>query len=273
MTQTIVFIHGAWVTPTCWEPFSGYFSERGFATIAPAWPGKERPIEAIRADPSPLVGVGIAEIVDHYERIVRALPEPPILIGHSFGGLFVQILLDRGLGSYGVAIDPAPPRGVLVFEPSAFRSLASVLFTWRGWRKVVRWSYANFRYAFVHSLPEDVARAAYDTYVTPETGRVFFQGALSGFARRSPATVDFGNDSRSPLLIVAGADDRIVPASAVRRNHRKYARSSAVTDFREFGGRTHWIIAQEGWQEVAGVIAEWIASHDRAAGRPAGATA
>lgn len=261
MTQTIVFIHGAWVTPKCWDPFRGYFTERGYACIAPAWPGKDRPTEAIRADPSPLLGIGIGEIADHYERIIRALPEPPILIGHSFGGLFVQILLDRGLGSCGVAIDPAPPKGVLAFEPSAFRSLASVLLTWRGWRRVVHWSYENFRYAFVHTLPEDEARAAYEAHVTPETGRVFFQGALAGFARHSPATVNFRNDARAPLLILAGGDDHIVPASVVRRNYRKYAKSSAVTDFEEFPGRTHWIIAQQGWQEVAGSALDWIKAH------------
>ena len=258
MTPTIVFIHGAWVTPSCWDPFRTYFEERGYECIAPAWPGKDRPVEAIRDDPSPLIGLGIAEIVDHYDRIIRALPEPPILIGHSFGGLFVQILLDRGLGSAGVAIDPAPPRGVLAFEPSAFRSLGSVLLTWRGWGKVVRWSFANFRYAFVHTLPEEDARSAYATHVTPETGRIFFQGAFAGFTRRSPATVDFRNATRAPLLIVAGGKDRIVPASVVRRNYRKYAKSLAVTAFQEFPDLTHWIIAQPGWQAVAEHSAGWL---------------
>jgi pimeloyl-ACP methyl ester carboxylesterase len=264
MTQTIVFIHGAWVTPHCWEPFRGYFTARGYQCIAPAWPGKDRAVEAIRADPSPLLGLGIGEITNHYEQIVRALPEPPILIGHSFGGLIVQVLLDRGLGACGVAIDPAPPRGVFAFEPSAFRSLRSVLLTWRGWRKIVRWSYANFRYAFVHSLPEDEARAAYETHVTPETGRIFFQGAFAAFARHSPTMVNFGNATRPPLLILAGADDHIVPASVVRRTYRKYGASTAVTDFREFPGRTHWIIAQHGWEEVAGATHDWIAARGAA---------
>jgi len=260
MTRTIVFIHGAWVTPACWESFRGFFSERGYQCIAPAWPGKDRPVGAIRSDPSPLLGLGIAEIADHFERVVRALPEPPILVGHSFGGLIVQILLDRGLGACGVAIDPAPPRGVFAFEPSAVRSLASVLTTWRGWRKVVRWSPASFRYAFVHTLPEDQARAAYDTYVTPETGRIFFQGALAGFDRHSPTIVNFRNGARAPLLILAGSEDHIVPAAVVRRTYGRYS-SSAVTDFREFAGRTHWIIAQEGWQEVAGAALDWIDAH------------
>jgi pimeloyl-ACP methyl ester carboxylesterase len=258
--RTVVFIHDAWVTPLSWEPFIGFFQERGYTCIAPGWPGKDRSVEAIRADPSPLVGVGIGEIVEHYERIIRALPEPPILIGHSFGGLFVQILLDRGLGAAGVAIDPAPPQGIFAYEPSAYRSLASVLFTWRGWRRVVRWSFEQFRYAFVHPLSPDEQHAAYETYVTPETGRVFFQAAFTNFAPNSPAHVNFRNGTRAPLLMIAGGVDRIVPASIVRRNFRRYSPSTATTDFREFPGRSHWIIAQEGWQEVAGDIALWLES-------------
>jgi pimeloyl-ACP methyl ester carboxylesterase len=133
-----------------------------------------------------------------------------------------------------------------------------VLATWRGWRKVVRWSYANFRYAFVHTLPEDAARTAYATHVTPETGRIFFQGALAAADGSSPTTVNFRNSARAPLLLVAGSMDRIVPAGVNRRNHRKYAGSAAVTDFVEFPKRTHWIIAQSGWEEVAAHIADWL---------------
>jgi pimeloyl-ACP methyl ester carboxylesterase len=272
MTATVVFIHGAWVTPASWEPFRGFFEARGYRCVAPAWPGKDRGVDELRQDPSRLAGLGVTEIVAHYERVIRALEEPPILIGHSFGGLFVQILLDRGLGRAGVAIDPAPPKGVFAYEPSSLRALASVLLTWRGWQRVVRWSFANFRYAFVHSLPADQQRAAYDTYVTPETGRIFFQAGLADLVRHGPTSVDFGNGGRAPLLIVAGADDRIVPARVVRRNHRKYARSAAITDLREFPGRTHWIIAQDGWQEVAGYIADWLGAHGAAADQIEAAT-
>ena len=110
MTRTIVFLHGAWVTPLCWEKMLPWFEAKGYRCIAPAWPGKDRPVEAIRADPSPLKGLGVTEIVAHYEQVIRGLDEAPILIGHSFGGLFTQILLDRGVGAAGVAIDSAPPR-------------------------------------------------------------------------------------------------------------------------------------------------------------------
>src|SRR5258706_5231934 len=131
MTKNIVFVHGAWVTGLCWEKFDGYFESKGYTCSATNWPCKDKPVEALKKNPDPgLAKLGIAEIVDHYDRIIRAMSEPPILIGHSFGGLFVQILLDRGLGSAGVAIDSAPPKGVFPFYPSVvsanFRILATI---------------------------------------------------------------------------------------------------------------------------------------------------
>lgn len=260
MTRTVVFIHGAWVTADCWDKFVPYFEAKGYRCLAPSWPGKERSVEAIRADPSALAGVGVGEIVAHYEAIIRGLDEPPILIGHSFGGLFTQILLDRGLGAAGIAIDSAPPRGVWAYEPTALRALLTTLLHWRVWRKVVRWKYSNFRYAFVHTLTDAEARAAYDRYVIPETGRIFFQSATAMLDRSSPIRVDFSNGSRAPLLLIAGAKDRIVPPVINRRNHRAYAKSGARTDFREFPDRTHWIIAQDGWDEVAEHAAAWLAN-------------
>ena len=258
MTRTVVFIHGAWVTPDCWDRMLPWFEARGYRCIAPAWPGKDRSVEAIRADPSPLRGLGIGEIVDHYDRIVRALDEPPILIGHSYGGLFTQLLLDRGLGAAGVAIDSAPPRGGWAYEPTAFRSLLGALTQYLLGRRIVRWSFGSFRYAFVHTLAPEAARAAYDRYVIPETGRVFFQSAFALLNPRSPARLDFGRAGRAPLLLIAGAKDRIVPPVINRRNHRAYAKSPARTDFREFPDRVHWIIAQDGWEEVAAFAASWL---------------
>jgi pimeloyl-ACP methyl ester carboxylesterase len=215
-------------------------------------------VAEINADPSPLKGLGIGEIAAHYEQVVRGLDEPPILVGHSYGGLMTQILLDRGLGAAGVAIDPAPPKGVLSFEPSAYRSLIGVLLTPLGWRRVVRWKYGNFRYAFVNTLPEAEAHAAYDCQVTPETGRIFFQSAFAPFSPGSPTKVDFANRSRPPLLVIGGLADNIVPAKLVRRTVGKYRNAGMPVEYQEFPGRTHWLIAQEGWQEIATAIEAFI---------------
>ncbi len=260
MAGTVVFIHGGWVTPACWDLFVSYFESRGYRCLAPAWPGKDRPIEEIRKDPSPLAGLGIDAIVDHYAGIVRALDEPPILVGHSFGGLFVQLLLDRGLGAAGIAIDSAPPKGVFNLEPSTLLSVGRVLLIPFGWRKVVRWSYPEFRYAFVHTMTSAEAHAIWDTQIIPDSGRPFFESALSFLARRSPDQVDFAKPDRAPLLLIAGEADRAMTPTIVRRTHRAYQASPARTDLRTFPGRTHWLIAQDGWQEVAGSCVEWIES-------------
>lgn len=260
MSQTALFVHGGWVTPACWDPFVSFFEGNGYTCLAPAWPGKDRSVEEIRADPSALAGLGIGEIVDHYDRIVRALDEPPILIGHSFGGLFVQVLLDRGLGAAGVAIDSAPPRGVLAFYPTSLLSLGRILLIPFGWRKVVRWSFREFRYAFVHTMGSDAARAIWEAQIVPDSGRPFFQAAFSMFDRGSPARVNFANPDRAPLLLIAGEADRAMPPAIVRRQYRAHQASPARTDFRSIAGRTHWLIAQDGWEEVARACIDWIGS-------------
>ncbi len=255
--NTIVFVHGAWVTPLCWENFVGYFSGRGYTCLTPAWPYRDRPIAELRRSPAPELGqLGLVEIVDHYDQFIRGLGMPPILIGHSYGGLFVQRLLDRGLGSAGVAIDSAPPKGVLPFYPSVIRANFGVLSTIGGWRKVVRQSFKEFQYAFVNALPEAEQRAAYDRFVVPESGRIFFQSAFALF--NDAATVHFGNGRRAPLLMIAGGADRITPAAMNRVNFAKYKKSAALTEIKEFPGRCHWIIAQPGWGEVASTIENWL---------------
>lgn len=259
MSPLIVFVHGAWVTPLCWESFQPFFEARGYSTIAPPWPGKEDTVDAQRQSPSPiLAGLGIGEIVDHYEQIIRGLSERPILIGHSYGGLFVQLLLDRGFGSAGVAIDSAPPRGLFAFHPSTVRSLGKVLLTWQGWRKIVRTTFPDFGYAFVNNMPSEHQRSVYERHVVPETGRIFFQSALAPLSPKSPARLSFRKPARAPLLLVAGGSDHIVPAAINRANYRRARQSPSLTTFKEFPGRAHWIIAQDGWEEVAGFIADWL---------------
>jgi len=260
MSKTIVFVHGGWVTPACWDRFVPYFEAQGYRCLAPAWPGKDRPIEEIRSDPSPLAGLGIGEIVDHYASIIHGLDEPPILIGHSFGGLFVQLLLDRGLGAAGIAIDSAPPKGIFAFELTALVSLGRILMIPFGWRKVVRWSYPEYRFAFVHTMPPNEQRAIWDAQIVPDSGRPFFEAGFSFLDRRSPARLDFANPDRAPLLFISGEADRAMTPAIVRRMVRAHQASPARTDFRSFPGRTHWLIAQDGWEEVAQGCIDWIGS-------------
>lgn len=260
MSRTVVFVHGGWITARCWDPFVSYFESHGFRCLAPAWPGKDRSVEEIRRDPSALAGVGVEAIVERYEQVIRELDEPPILVGHSFGGLFVQLLLDRGLGAMGIAIDSAPPKGIFAFYPTSLISLGRTLMTPFGWRKVVRWSFPEFRYAFVHTMPLAEAHAIWDAQIIPDSGRPFFEVGFSFLARHSVATVNFANPTRAPLLLIAGLADRAMPPGVARRTLRAYSASPARTELKTFPGRTHWIIAQPGWEQVAQACVDWITS-------------
>ena len=260
MKGTIVFIHGAWMTPKCWEKFAGFFEARGYRAVAPAWPGKEGSVEDVRLHAKErLRGLGIVEIVESYADVIRALPEPPIIIGHSFGGLFTEMLLDRGLGRGGIAIDAAPPKGVFSFYPSVVRGMGKVLLAWKGWKKVFEISRASFTYAFVHTLSPDMQRHVYANYVVPETGRIFWQAALAPV--NDLTRVDFANPVRPPLLIIAGSRDRTIPARMNKDTFAKYkklSQSNEPLDFHEFPDRTHWIIGQDGWEEIAEYCLDWI---------------
>ncbi|EYF06061.1 alpha/beta hydrolase [Chondromyces apiculatus] len=252
----VVFVHGAWVGPRCWEGWTRLYEAEGLRCVAPAWPHDDRPYEELRRAPDPaLAGVGVAEIVEHYARIIEAMPEPPVLVGHSFGGLIVQLLISRGLGSAGVAVDPAPPRGVFP-KPRALLTAVPVLLAWRGWKRVLTMTYEQFVSGFVHELPERARREAYEEHVIPTPGRPYFQAAFAPFHRATE--VDFRRGDRAPLLIVAGERDRTAPPSMNRVNHAAYRHSSARTDFHEFPKRSHWIIAEPGWEEVAGYALSWV---------------
>jgi pimeloyl-ACP methyl ester carboxylesterase len=254
---TIVLIHGLWLTPRSWESFRAFYEERGYDVLTPAWPRIHGEVEDIRRDPSALAGLGVLEIADHYEDLIDAHNEPPIIMGHSFGGLIVQILLDRGLGAAGVAIDPAAPKGVFRLPFSALKAASGVLSNPANYWRVPPFTFEQFRYAFGNNVSEEQARKFYDRYAIPGPGRPLFQVASANLNPHAATKVDYGNDERAPLLLIAGSEDNQVPVSMVRENFKRYARSSAITEFKEFPKRSHLIAIQDGWQEVAEYALSW----------------
>jgi len=126
-TRPIVLVHGFWVTPRSWEHWKAHYEAKGHRVIAPAYPGFEVEVEALNADPSPIVDVTVPQIIAHLEEEIRALPEAPVIIGHSAGGAFTQILLDHGFGVAGAALNSAPTEGVRVVPLSQLKSTFPVL--------------------------------------------------------------------------------------------------------------------------------------------------
>ena len=255
--DTIVLIHGLWLTPLSWEHWIDRYTKRGYKVVAPTWPGMEGGIEDLRRNPDKVAGLGVTEIVDHYDGIVRKMDRPPIIMGHSFGGLFTQILLDRGLGAAGVAIDSAPVKGVLILPFSevkvgwpALRNPANV-------HKAMQSTPEQFHYSFGNLLSEEESRAVYDRYAVPGPDHILFQASLANFNPHAATAVNFHNDTRAPLLLIAGGKDHVVPASVTKANYNLYRKSKAITDFKEYPDRSHYTVGQPGWEEVADFALTW----------------
>jgi alpha-beta hydrolase superfamily lysophospholipase len=260
-TDTVVLIHGLWMTPLSWEHWIDRFRSRGFRVLAPAWPGMEVDIQQLRADPSPIAHLGIEEIVDHYDAIIRGMDEPPIVIGHSFGGAFTEVLLDRGLGAAGVAIDAAPVKGVARLPFAQLKSSFPVLKNPANNHRAVPLTAAEFHYAFTNTLSDEDSRRVYERYAVPGPGHVLFQAAFANFNPHAPTRVDFNNGDRAPLLLIGGGSDHTVPAAVDRSTAKHYRGSPAVTEYKEFPGRSHFTLGQEGWEEVADYALDWAVEH------------
>jgi pimeloyl-ACP methyl ester carboxylesterase len=261
MATPIVLIHGLWLTPRSWEGWKARFEQRGHEVLTPAWPNMEREVEALRRDPSVMNGLGVTEVVDHYDRIIRGLDAPPVIMGHSFGGLITELLLDRGLGAAGVALSPAPVKGVLRLPPAELRTVFPALRNPANRTKTVPLTPKQFRFRFTNTMNDADADAAYERYYVPGPGRVLFQAAFANVNPHAVTKVDFHKDDRAPVLVVGNDRDHTVPASVSREAAKRLGKSKAVVSYKEFAGRPHFTAGAPGWEAVADFALDWANRH------------
>ena len=254
----VVFIHGLWVASTAWEPWQEYFQAQGHQTFAPAWPGEHGTPEESRLHAADQAGYGIDELTAHFAEYLERFDTPPVVIGHSFGGLIAQKLLGDNKAAAAVAIDPAPVKGVKPLPLAQLRSAFPVLGNPLNKGRAKGLTEAQWRFGFGNALSAEESRELWDTWAIPSPGKPLFQAASANFAKHSPAAVDTANDTRGPLLITGGSADHTVPLVSAKAAYDLYGKSSAVTDFHEFEGRGHSLTIDSGWREVADVTLEWM---------------
>jgi pimeloyl-ACP methyl ester carboxylesterase len=261
--DTVVLVHGFWVTPLSWEKWVERYEARGYRVLTPTYPGFEGGVEALREDPSPIEALTFPAVVEHVGGIIDGLESPPIIMGHSAGGVLTQILLDHGYGAAGVAIDSVPAEGVKVVPVSQIRSLFPILKSPSNRHKAVGLTPEQWHYAFANTLSREESDEAHERYHIPASGRLVWVGATANFTPgHQEAYVDFRNEDRAPLLFIAGSEDNIMPPAVNQSNAKHYRHAKSPTDYKEFEGRSHYsVVGGEGWEEVADYALEWAVEH------------
>lgn len=253
-----LFIHGLWLHATSWEPWMARFRDDGYEPVAPGWPNEPGTVAEAREHPEAVANLGIEEITQHYREIIEALPAPPVIVGHSFGGLFAEKLLGEGYGVAAVAIDPAQIKGVLPLPLAQLRSGLPALGNPANLHKSVSLTAKEFRFGFGNAVSPEESDELFEAWTIPSPAKPLFEAAIANFALHSPAKVDTDNADRGPLLLVSGTADHTVPDVVTRSTLKQYRDSTAVTHLKQFEGRGHSLTIDAGWKEVADAVLEWL---------------
>ncbi len=256
--QPVVFVHGLWLLGSSWDRWAELFAGAGYATLQPGWPDDPASVEEAKSDPDVFANKKVGQVAEHYAAVAGALTRKPVLVGHSFGGLLVQILAGRGLSAATVAVDPAPFRGVLPLPFSALKASSGVLRNPANRHRAVPLSYEQFRYGFANAVSEEEAKQLYEEYSVPGPGAPVFQAATANIDPWTDAKVELANPDRGPLLITSGEKDHQVPGSISEASFKKQQRNPGITEFVEIPGRGHSLTIDGGWREVAQIALEFM---------------
>src|SRR5438309_425003 len=246
----IVFVHGLWLLPSSWDRWAALVEKTGYTALQPGWPDDLDTVEEANAKPEVFANKTVGQVADHYDMIIRGLNKKPVVIGHSFGGLLVQILAGRGLATATVAIDPAPFRGVLPLPLSALKSAWPVLGNPANRKRAIPLTFEQFRFGFANAVNEEEAKELYKTFAVPASGVPLFQAAAANLNPWTEAKVDTKNPDRGPLLIISGEKDHTVPPSIAKASYENQKHNEGVTEIVEIPGRGHALVIDNGWRDV-----------------------
>lgn len=244
-------IHGMWCGSWVWENYKNFFEEKGYSCVVP----NLRYHDVHPNEPShPLLGkTSLSDYADDLEREISKFENLPILMGHSMGSLLAQILASRGLATAIVLLSSTSPKGIMALNPSVIKCFQSVLKKWGFWKKPMRVTFNEAVYAILNRLPVEERREIYDKFIY-ESGRAASEIGFWFFDSKGASKVD---ESKviCPVLVVAGTEDRLTPASVARKVAKKY---ESVSTYKEFKNHAHLIIEEPGWEDIAGYVSDWL---------------
>ncbi len=250
MTKTIVMIHGMWGGGWYWQPMKEFFEQQGYRCLTP-----DLRFHDIKAgeEPDPKLGtLSLIDYVDDLESLIKSLPEKPIIIGHSMGGIIAQKLAERGLAELMILACPAPPNDVSAISWSPLKSFLPLLLTPKFWKNPHRPSFENAVESSFQMIPVEKRRQYYDQLVY-DSGWVTVEIALP-FLDKKQATKVIASKVTCPTLVFSAEHDRLTPAKLVQKIANKYPQA----DYHNFEGQTHWVIAEQGWETCADYVLAWL---------------
>jgi pimeloyl-ACP methyl ester carboxylesterase len=246
--QIIVFIHGMWGTKEFWNNYIQYYEALGYTCIALNLPYHDQ------ATNSQVGNISIQTYINYVQKEIQKIGKPVIIIGHSMGGLIAQKIaeLEQKLVESAVLITPASPRGIFAITPSVLRSFSSVLFRWGFWNKSHKLTLKKAVYAMLHIMPEKEHKRIYKSFVK-ESGRAAFEIGFWLFDRKKTTQVNAKKVSQ-PMLVIAGREDRITPASVVKKIAKRYKNAT----YKSYPNHAHWITQEPGWKVIASDIDDYL---------------
>jgi pimeloyl-ACP methyl ester carboxylesterase len=255
LPKSVVFITGAFIGNNCWDEWKSYFESRGYTCIAPAWPYKDASSEELRnrAEDDVIASITLTSLIDHFASIISGLSEKPILVGHSLGGLLVQLLLQDELGVAGVAIHSFPPQGVNRFWLSFLKAAWETMQLFSSEKQTYLITFNKWRYTIANGIGYDQQKELYYLYAVPESKRIIRE------AFKCRAKMYF-KKLHVPLLFISGGNDKLISASLNYTNYKRYGMRSFSTEYIEFKAHTHLVFGVPAWREEAGAVLQWLHS-------------
>jgi pimeloyl-ACP methyl ester carboxylesterase len=255
----VVFVHGLWLLPSSWDAWAALFEENGYVALTPGWPDDPDTVAEAHAHPEVFAHKMVQQITDHYLEVIGELERPPVVIGHSFGGLISMKIAGEGVSRGTVAIDSAPFRGVLPLPVESLKAAFPVLGNLGNRTKAITLTFEQFQFGWVNHVDEAEGRRLYEEYHVPASGAPLFQAATANLNPFTEAKADVHNPDRGPLLVIAGVGDNTAPPAIQKAIVKEQRKNPGVTEYRELPDRGHSLVIDHGWPEVAQLALDFLA--------------